>query len=90
MNHLACQKFSVEDREQFAQLVGYSLGGFGTLSYVSNEAYTAAKTMYEQGIPELEARNAALRDELNTLKAALRGPVEQLAELLGVYPGEAL
>jgi len=29
--------FSQEDREQFAQLIGYSLSGFGELSYVSDE-----------------------------------------------------
>ncbi len=31
-----------EDAEQFAQLIGYSLGGFSELSYVSDEAYKAA------------------------------------------------
>ena len=31
--------FSNEDRVQFAQLIGYSLSGFGDLSYVSDEAY---------------------------------------------------
>lgn len=30
------------DREQFAQLIGYSLDGFGELGYVSDEAYYAA------------------------------------------------
>lgn len=38
MNHLAVQAFSAEDREQFAQLIGYSLNGFLELSYVSDEA----------------------------------------------------
>jgi len=42
MNHLAVQNFSDEDRQQFAQLIGYSLSGYGDLSYVSDEAYTAA------------------------------------------------
>lgn len=31
-----------EDREQFAQLIGYSLSGFADLSYVSNKTYNAA------------------------------------------------
>ncbi len=37
MNQLAMMEFSVEDREQFAQLIGYSLCGFGELSYVRDK-----------------------------------------------------
>lgn len=43
MNHLAIVNFSDEDREQFAQLIGYSLSGFGELSYVSDETYSEAE-----------------------------------------------
>lgn len=42
MNQLALMEFSREDREQFAQLIGYSLGGFGELSYVRNKTYNRA------------------------------------------------
>lgn len=42
MNQLALMPFSNEDREQFAQLIGYSLSGFGELSYVSDETYDRA------------------------------------------------
>lgn len=41
MNQLALLGFSQEDREQFAQLIGYSVSGFRDLSYVSTE--TACK-----------------------------------------------
>lgn len=44
MNDLACMEFSQEDREQFAQLIGYSLSGYGDLSYVSDESYDAAES----------------------------------------------
>ena len=37
MNSLALRYFSVEDRVQFAQLIGYSITGFIELSYVSDE-----------------------------------------------------
>lgn len=47
MNTLACQDFSNEDREQFAQLIGYSLGGYADLSYVSDESYYAAEKLAE-------------------------------------------
>lgn len=43
MNDLAAaarsEKFSKNDQEQFAQLIGYSVSGFGDLSYVSDETY---------------------------------------------------
>lgn len=42
MNELAEMQFSDEDRVQFAQLIGYSLQGFGELSYVSDETYQRA------------------------------------------------
>lgn len=42
MNHLALKNFSQEDREQFAQLIGCSVGDFGSLSYASDEVYTSA------------------------------------------------
>lgn len=34
MNHLAVMPFSDADREQFAQLIGYSVSGIGDLHYV--------------------------------------------------------
>jgi len=43
MNRLALLPFSQEDREQFLQLIGYSVCGFGELSYVSDEAWARAK-----------------------------------------------
>lgn len=42
MNQLAVMPFSREDYEQFAQLIGYSVSGFGELSYVSDEVYEIA------------------------------------------------
>lgn len=43
LNALAMLPFSVEDREQFAQLIGYSLSGFGELSYVTDRTYRRAE-----------------------------------------------
>ena len=42
MNQLALMTFSNEDRMQFAQLIGYSVCGFGDLDYVSSEVCSAA------------------------------------------------
>jgi hypothetical protein len=42
LNSIAMDDFSDDDRMQLAQLIGYSLGGYGELSYVSDESYNAA------------------------------------------------
>lgn len=41
-NQLSMMPFSDEDREQFAQLLGYSITGFGELPYVSEDSYERA------------------------------------------------
>lgn len=43
MNVLAMQDFPEEDREQFAQLIGYSISGYSELSYVSDRSYRTAE-----------------------------------------------
>jgi hypothetical protein len=43
LNKLAMMDFSDNDREQFAQLIGYSLDGYGMLSYVTDETYNQAE-----------------------------------------------
>ncbi len=45
LNQLALMKFEDEDHEQLAQLIGYSVSGFGDLSYASDEAVEAADKM---------------------------------------------
>ncbi|MEN9904233.1 MAG: hypothetical protein RLZZ555_798 [Pseudomonadota bacterium] len=52
LNELHCMPFTDEDRRQFAQLIGYSVDGYGTLSYVDDEACDladeAARAIWEQ------------------------------------------
>lgn len=43
LNTIRRADFPQQDREQFAQLIGYSLTGFGELDYVSDETYEAAE-----------------------------------------------
>jgi hypothetical protein len=54
LNMLARMPFSDEDREQFAQLIGYSLSGFRELSYVSDAAYEQAAAQKEAADSEAE------------------------------------
>lgn len=78
MNAIALLDFSQEDREQFAQLIGYSHGGSGDLGYVSNEVWYAAAAVYEQGVSELEARNAVLREQLEEARKGIRAGIAVL------------
>ena len=84
MNHLACEKFSQEDRVQFAQLIGYSLSGFGELGYVDGDTYDAAALIAE-GETEDKARIMALTEQLDDLRQDLRKP---MAVLFGVHPDD--
>lgn len=47
LNDLAIIPFEQDDQEQFAQLIGYSLSGYGELSYVSDESYGTAEANAE-------------------------------------------
>jgi len=71
LNQLAAMEFSAGDREQFAQLIGYSLSGFGELSYVTDETYNAAELM-AGGADEREARITSLEGTLNEIRKGLR------------------
>ena len=84
MNALAMLEFSNEDREQFAQLIGYSLSGFGSLSYVSDETYNAAERMVN-GIDESQARIDSLQ---NTLDRVRRGMVDVVPHLFKIHPDD--
>lgn len=71
MNDLARLEFSKQDREQFAQLIGYSLSGYGELPYVSDESFAASQRMAD-GEPEIEARINALTEMLDAVREGLR------------------
>jgi hypothetical protein len=85
LNDLARMDFNKDDWRQFAQLIGYSLSGYGELSYVDDETYTTAEIMTEQGISESNARIQYLEGELIALRSALRNP---MARLFGVHPDD--
>ena len=51
MNKLALMPFDDSDFEQFAMLIGYSISGFGELSYVSDESYEKAAKKAESLTP---------------------------------------
>ncbi|MNQ30739.1 hypothetical protein D3C85_440900 [compost metagenome] len=55
-----CPEVNKDDLRQFAQLIGYSHSGSGTLSYMDDETWEAALAVRDRGISELEARNRYL------------------------------
>lgn len=88
MNQLACMKFGNDDRSQFAQLIGYSLDGYGSLGYVTDEDYSAAALIAEDGMSEAEARIATLEAKLAEMRDAVRALREPLAALLEMHPDD--
>lgn len=88
LNQIACLNFSKEDRQQFAQLIGYSLSGYSELtSYVDDDAFGAAERMAEEGLSPDKARIAHLEDELKIVRESLREP---MARLFGKHPDDLL
>jgi hypothetical protein len=88
MNELAMMNFSKEDRQQFAQLIGYSLCGYGELqSYVDDDAYNQAELMYRENLTEEQAKIKHLETELYELRKALKEP---MARLFGKCPEDLM
>lgn len=47
LNKLACLPFSKDDMEQFMQLIGYSVSGFGDLDFVDRKTVDEADRIAE-------------------------------------------
>lgn len=85
LNELACMEFTDQERVQFAQLIGYSVGGFGSLDYVDDETYNAAELVCSQGCTELEARLQTVSDQLNEVRKGLK---DAAAAAFRVHPDD--
>ena len=72
LNELSSLTFPDEDWEQLAQLIGYSLSGFGDLSYVRDTTCEAAEIMMKSGKTEDQARIEYLENQLNETRAAIK------------------
>lgn len=88
LNQLATMKFSNNDREQIAQLLGYSVSGYGDLSYVSRESLAVADAMClpeNMAKSELQLQNEHLRDELKLFRDTM---AQACIETFGTDPRE--
>jgi len=83
LNEIARQDFTDEDRQQLAQLIGYSLEGYSELrSYVDDAAYAAAVEKSKGSKKsDAEIERDYYRAELQALKKALRKPMSRLFEV---------
>lgn len=81
MNQLACMDFDQDDRIQFAQLIGYSLYGFGELSYVTDDAYGTACEMTKAELSEKDARIKHLEEVLAVVREQMRFIVPALFKI---------
>lgn len=88
LNKLAVMDFTNEDRQQFAQLIGYSLDGYSELRcYVDDDAYYAAVNT-AGGVDSRDARISALEQKLAELRAARDALREPVARLLELHPDD--
>lgn len=88
MNALSVLDFTDDDRQQFAQLIGYSLSGYSSLTrYVDDASYYAAANV-AAGMTEEEARIAGLEQKLAELRAAVDTLREPMARLLEMRPDD--
>jgi hypothetical protein len=73
--------FPREDWVQFAQLIGYSVSGWGGLSYVNDEDYEAAQSVHgDEDVTADAARVEFLSARLAEIREGLREPVAKLYE----------
>lgn len=56
MNKLAMMPFDKEDRMQFAQLIGYSVSGYGELPYASTKSVAKADAIVAEMIAAKKAK----------------------------------
>lgn len=82
MNQIAMGDFSKEDRQQFAQLIGYSVCGYSDLSYSESNAYEIAMAMHKDGESEQEAKLKYYENLVAELKERLRQPISNLFNII--------
>lgn len=59
MNDLSVRDFSKDDRQQFAMLIGYSVSGFGDLSYADPGVVAEADAIVQTLVPPTSSKSTA-------------------------------
>ena len=88
LNDIARMNFDREDREQFAQLIGYSYSGACDLGYMSTEVLETANKIYEEGKDNKDQKDVMieyLQHQLHSLRNSL---ADTLCVLFEVHPDD--
>jgi hypothetical protein len=85
LNTIACMNFSTDDQRQLAQLIGYSVSGYGDLSFVSADECAVVDEMAATGVTEEQARIITLEASIKALRDGLRDTV---AALYHIHPDD--
>lgn len=88
MNKIAHLDFSRSDREQFAQLIGYSLSGASELSYMSEEVLETAETIYISGKKNEDQKDVMIEHLQNKLRVLRENLAEALADFFERHPDD--
>ncbi len=72
LNQISMWDVSQDDKEQFAQLLGYSCSGYSSLSFASDEVCEVARKMVEEGESEKDARIKYLEGVIETVGEGLK------------------
>lgn len=80
MNNIASWDVDREDRQQFAQLIGYSVSGFSSLNYADDDTVDAAYLIVTNGEEETEenARLKVLEELVSDVRRDLAPAVQAL------------
>ena len=81
LNQLARIEFPKEDRDQFKQLIGYSVSG----APISSDLLNAADTVTGEGTDTDRARIVFLEAKLKSIRQSLKNPV---ADLFNIHPDD--
>lgn len=85
LNAIAVMDFTNDEREQFAQLIGYSLSGFGSLSYVSDDTYDTVQRMKSHSEDEEQAKINVLTNKLESVREHMRNLIP---EIFNIHPDD--
>jgi len=88
LNQIAVIDFSREDREQFAQLIGYSHSGASELSYMSNEVLEVSQQIYDTGKSNEDQKDVLINYLQTTLRTLREKLADDLADFFEIHPDD--
>ena len=88
MNEIARLNFSRSDREQFAQLIGYSHSGASELSYMSEEVLETAGKIYIAKKKNEDQKDVMIEHLQSKLRNLRENLADTLADFFEIHPDD--